>query len=135
MGMVGVSELLAALTKVGGEAEVASRLIVSRGSALVEREAKSNFQGSHPRNSPHVGGVLPNVVSGDLRRSIMSTPVVRTGPFSYAAMVGPTAVYGRRVELGMGGSQGYPFFIPAVQKVKPLLSAMAVSTWRETLRI
>ncbi|WP_161580434.1 HK97 gp10 family phage protein [Subtercola vilae] len=133
--MVGVSELYAAFAKVAADSELASRLIVAKGAAMVEREAKANFQGSHKRDAPHVGGSLPNVVSGDLRRSIISTPVVRTGAFSYSAMVGPTTVYGRRVELGMNGSKGYPYFHPAVQKVKPLLSAMAVSTWRETLRI
>lgn len=135
MGLIGVSELRAALTKITAETELAGRQIVATGTAMVEKEAKGNFSGSHARNMPHEGGDQPNVVSGDLRRSIMTTPIVRLGLASYQASVGPSMIYGRRVELGMNGSRKFPYFEPSVKKVKPLLSDMAAMTWRKALRI
>lgn len=133
MGFVGYNEVQAALDRLAVKADLATRQIVAKAAATVEREAKQNFSGSHKRNEPHSGGSQPNIVSGDLRRSITSTPVARTGVASYTATVGPTAVYGRRVELGWNGSAGYPYFNPAVKSARAKFGALAASIWAATL--
>jgi hypothetical protein len=129
MGFVGYSELQAALLRLEVKVDLVTRQIVAKAAAVVEKEAKSNFEGSHRRGEPHNGGSMPNVVSGDLRRSITATPVARTGLATYAARVGPTAVYGRRVELGWNGSAGYPYFDPAVKSSRAKFGALAASVW------
>ncbi len=134
MPMTGASAVQAALRKVTREADAASRVIVSKSAALVIAESKSNFSGSHAKGQPHVGGDQPNVVSGNLRRSIEASSIVRIGFATYAASVGPTAIYGRRVELGYQGSRGYPYFTPAVEKTRIPISRIAYSTWAEFLK-
>lgn len=133
MGFVGYSEVQAALDRLMVKTDLATRQVVARSAALLEKEAKSNFSGSHKRGEPHVGGTEPNVVSGDLRRSITATPVARTGVASYAATVGPTTVYGRRVELGWNGSAGYPYFTPAVKSARAKFGALAREIWAAVL--
>lgn len=130
---LGVGELEAALTKVAGQAEEASRALVERSAAMVEAAAKANFDGSHARGRPHVGGSKPNVVTGTLRRSIHADPVRRYGLSDYGTVVGPHVIYGRRVELGYNGSTPHPYFAPAVQAVRPRFAELSARTWREFL--
>ncbi|QAY16127.1 hypothetical protein SEA_SONALI_15 [Arthrobacter phage Sonali] len=100
---------------------------VSEASALLIRKAMLNHEGAHRRNEPRVPNAsnFPNIVTGTLRRSIRSSGIARTGPSSFEATVGPTAIYGRRVELGYHGKGSYPFFGPAVKETLPLMSAIA----------
>lgn len=133
MGFVGYNEVQAALDRLAVKVDLATRQIVAKAAAMVEKEAKSNFSGSHKRNESHSGGSEPNVVTGDLRRSITATPVARTGVASYTAAVGPTAAYGRRVELGWNGSAGYPYFNPAVKTSRAKFGALAAATWAAIL--
>jgi hypothetical protein len=131
---VGVDAFLAGLKKVSDQAEKASKTIVSKGGLMVTREAQANFQGSHRQGQPHVGDDKPNIVSGDLRRSIRPDPVVRVGLFEYATTVGPRLLYGRAVELGYMTRRAFPYFMPAATKVQPQLRALAEETWAEFLR-
>jgi hypothetical protein len=139
--VIGLKELLAALDKVIVETDEASRGIVVASAALLEAAAKKNFSGSHARGRPHVGGPLPNVVTGNLRRSLTHDPVTRVGVGAYATRVGPTAAYGRRVELGYPGGAGrgrqatrpFPYLRPAYEQVYPLLTALAAEKWRAAL--
>lgn len=120
----------------------AGRGIVAEGLAVVERAAKGNFEGSHPPGFPHVGGSKPNVVTGNLRRSIRSTPARRAGVASWEGETGPTTVYGRRIELGYpGGGTGpghqrtrpFPYLKPAADDSHKRLQAVAVKRWARAI--
>lgn len=120
----------------------AGRGIVSESLHVVERAAKGNFTGSHPPGFPHVGGSKPNIVTGHLRRSIKTTPVRRTSPVSWEGEVGPTAVYGRRIELGYpGGGTGpghqrtrpFPYLKPAADDSHARLLAVAAKRWAKAV--
>jgi hypothetical protein len=131
---VGEEQLKAAFLKLLKEVDSASRLIVVKGASMVERQAKANVgPESHGKNEPRIGVAHPNVVTGYLRYSIRSDTAQRLGPGFYGIVVAPRAIYARRVELGYSGkkgkSRGYPFFIPAVTKVKPELEKMSQETW------
>jgi HK97 gp10 family phage protein len=140
----GLRSVEAAFTKVSADADTAARSIVAKGAAVVEAAAKANFQGSHKRGEPHVGGSKPNVVTGTLRRSIRTDPIVRYGLGEYGTRVAPSTVYARRVELGYpGGGKGagrghghtnpHPYFTPAVDSTRPQLEALAAAEWRRFL--
>lgn len=124
----GIAELHGALNKAVTGADQLMKEIVAKSGAIVEREAKQNFRGSHKKGAPHVGGDLPNVVTGDLRASIYATEVMRDGPEGWSLTIGPRKVYGRRVELGYNGSRPFPYFDPAVRssmsKIQELNSTM-----------
>ena len=122
-----------AMDRIAEQAAEASKEIVARSAAVVEAAAKANFEGAHKKGQPHVGGDRPNVVTGTLRRSIRSTPIVQVGRGAYSTTVGPSTVYARRVELGYRGSRAYPYFSPAARKVQPQLEAIAAETWRKFL--
>ena len=131
---VGVDAFLAGLKKVSAQADAASKTIVSKGGLLVTREAQANFEGSHKRGEPHVGGAKPNVVTGALRRSIRPDPVRPLGRFEYGTTVGPRLIYGRAVELGYQTRRAFPYFMPAALKAQPQLRELAATTWAEFLR-
>lgn len=133
MPWIGIGEVRAALKKVAAEADVTAREIVSTSASVVQKAAQANFEGSHKKGMPHVGGDKPNVVTGALRRSIRPDPVTRIGLGSYVTLIGPRTVYGRRVELGMNGSRAYPYFHPAVEATRDELSAAAAKIWRTHL--
>ena len=108
--------------------DLAARKSVIETAVDVERRAKANFVGSHRRGQPHVGGNKPNVVSGDLRRSIQIRPPVRTAKGSWKCDVGPNMIYGARVEFGYRGTGGgpgqhttrpFPYMAPAIRAAQP----------------
>ena len=125
----GIREFEAAVAKIAAQADVAAKVAVVKIAAKVEAEAKANFEGSHKKGEAHVGGDKPNVVSGSLRRSIVSTPAERYGMWDYGIEVGPTLIYGRRVEL----EYGYKFMQPAYDKVRPLMVEMLAGEFRKII--
>jgi HK97 gp10 family phage protein len=136
---VGLKDLYAALETAQKDADAASKEIVTQGAALIQKKAQANFEGSHRKGQPHTGGDHPNVVTGYLRRSIRMTPVTSYGAGTWGTTVGPTSVYGRRVELGFRGTDSlgrrynqpaFPYFTPAVEEVTPDLEELAANTWR-----
>jgi hypothetical protein len=71
-----------------------------------------------------------------LRRSITHDPVHSEGPGIWATNVGPTAAYGRRIELGYTGegsgpghqtTRPFPFMAPAVENAQNQLRAIALT--------
>jgi hypothetical protein len=137
VAIIGLREFEAALTRVAGEADAATQRAVARMSSLTEAAAKGNFQGSHTRGEPHVGTSppRPNVVTGNLRRSIKTDPIERRGLGDYSTRVAPRAIYARAVELGRRpGSNAYPYFVPAVDAVRPRFPEITVEEWRKFLR-
>lgn len=127
----GEQEFTSAIDRVISAADAAAREVVQTAAALLTREAQANFSGAHARGKPHVGGSKPNVVSGDLRRSIRPDPVVKRGDGDYATKVAPHMRYGRRVELGFKGSRKFPYFQPAVDKVAGGMQTTAVAVWKK----
>jgi hypothetical protein len=127
---VGLGAFHEAFARMGAGVDVAARRNVTEATAYLIREAQSNFEGSHKKGATHRGGAKPNVVTGNLRRSIIGSGVTHTGMTTYENTVGPTAKYGRRVELGMPGMGGaYPYFGPATAKTRQHLPALATSNW------
>lgn len=120
------ADLVNALQRQVNGLESAVRYAVGQTALAIETQAKNNFQGAHSRvgnswrPSGHIPGSpdYPNVRTGNLRRSINTT--VRDGLGTYSAMVGPSMVYARAVELGNGrGGNGYPYMEPAYRQLKP----------------
>lgn len=129
----GLKALYDSLADMAARADTGAKRIVAEGAVLVINKAQHNFDGSHKKGQPHVGGDKPNVVSGYLRRSIIADPIVKVGIGQYATTVGPTAVYGRRVELGFQGSKAYPYFGPAVREVLPDLVELQQTVFAEVI--
>lgn len=125
---VGMDEVMAQLTGMVTKAQAAARESVAGAAAIVEKKAKGNFQGHHRKGEPHIGGPrsYPNVVSGTLRRSITHTRVREIAFGQFVTTVGPTAKYGRRVEL----EYGYAFFAPAREESLPAIQSWALSRWQ-----
>jgi hypothetical protein len=134
MGSVrGLPELQSAISKIVAAADDVAREIVVASATIIEAAAKRNFQGSHAKGQPHVGGNMPNVVTGTLRRSIHSESVTRIGFGIHGTRMGPSTVYGRRVELGFNGSRGYAYFTPAIRDNKQKIQALARERWAAAL--
>lgn len=117
---------LAALTV---RAETAGRAFVEQGSHIVEEGIKKRAGegGRHAKGTPTTAskGGGPAVVTGTLRRSIIPGPVMQRSRTRYEAEIGPTTVYGRRVELEFG----YPYVGPGFADVHSRLSALAKQLW------
>jgi hypothetical protein len=135
----GIDQAIKQTQAIVAKADAAARTIVTKGSAVVEAETKKNFQGSHAKGQPHVGGSQPNVVSGTARRSITTTRASRTALGIWSATTGPTVVYGRRLELGYpGGGAGrglqmtraFPYFAPGTRTAQQKVDAIAVTAAR-----
>jgi hypothetical protein len=131
---LGAKEAMAALDKIAVQGDLASKTMIASAAALVVKETQAQFQGSHKKGEPHVGGAQPNIVTGMLRRSIIMAPIVQVGASDYQTTVGPSAIYGRRVELGYKGSAAYPFFTPGVQSAQTKFPALQEEIYSKFLR-
>jgi phage gpG-like protein len=138
--ILGVRELMAAFGKAAEAVEVTATQIVKRGQALVEGEAKKQFTGAHARGTPTTSrpGSPPDVVTGTLRRSIVSDSPQRDG-LGVTGRVYPTAVYARIQELGgqtrRGTLPARPYMAPALKSATPRLSAIAAEEWGSALSL
>jgi hypothetical protein len=120
--ILGVPELRAALDAVVERSTLHAREAVAEAAHLVEAQAKMNATGRPG----------PNVQTGYLRRSIVVRGPTNEG-FWWSARIGPTAVYGRRVELGFTGTdslgrtydqKGYPYLGPAYRYIRGFIPAI-----------
>jgi hypothetical protein len=128
--MDGFAQAAGALTRINAGVELAGKRNVDDASAYLIREAMANFEGAHRKGEPHVGGKKPNVVTGNLRRSILANTAERLGPGRYSRDVGPTAIYARAIELGREGHNGaYPYFAPAVIQLRQYMPALVSENW------
>jgi hypothetical protein len=118
-----LAEVLAGLNLTEKKVNDAARYAIGMAAASVERQAKKNANtGTHPRGQGHIPGTGPgpNVVTGNLRRSIFSRSKVGFGN-SYVAEVGASMVYARAVEMGLPEWKSgvkYPYLVPAVESLK-----------------
>ncbi len=113
----GLPQFKAALERMATRASAEARAGVAEAAALLEKTAKENASGAPG----------PEVITGTLRRSIRHTPIEPWGVMGWQTEVGPTAIYGRRVELGFSGpdvlgrvfdQRPRPYFEPAVEHVR-----------------
>ncbi len=100
---------------------------ITAASAAAARKGAMALQAAGMRNSP--------VVRGTLRRS-WRTQIITSGPSVFAARVGPTIIYARRIELGFKGTDSLgrlydqapkPYAKPAFENVIPGIRATAIS--------
>lgn len=130
----GVSELGATLAKKTDAVHAVGRSAVIEVAHLMERVAKEHAGegGRHKLGTPTPAtpGSGPAVITGTLRRSIIVSDVSAYGLFGWTAKIGPTAIYGRRVEL----EYDYPYMTPAYEEVKPMVGAIYARHWGEAWR-
>lgn len=89
--------------------------------------SKEQIQGRRPKGQKAIAGQPPMNRTGNLRRSIRGEKINK-GFGKYEAIVGPTIVYGRAVELGGEFSppswrgttavKGFPYMAPAFKKFR-----------------
>lgn len=95
--------------------------------------SKEEIRGRRPQGQKAIAGQPPMNRSGDLRRSIRGEKF-RQGFASYSAIVGPTIIYGRAVEIGgqwaprswkgTTAMAGFPYMKPAYIKFRVLAPAI-----------
>jgi hypothetical protein len=103
------------------QVDLAARFAIGITGAAVERQGKINANGpAHARGTPRIpGGIGPNTITGNLKRSIFSR--TRIGFGTYIAEVGATMEYARQVEQGGGRWKSgvkYPYIAPAAEKLR-----------------
>ncbi|MBT2537195.1 HK97 gp10 family phage protein [Arthrobacter sp. ISL-69] len=134
MDWTGMDQLQAAFVRAGSQVDAAARANVTQASMILIKDAQGNFEGSHKKGQPHVGGSKPNVVTGNLRRSIMADGITHIAMGSYATTVGPTMRYGRRVELGLAPTGAYPYFGPAAADLRHQMGSIAAANWERHIK-
>lgn len=91
--------------------------------------SKEEIQGRRPKGEKATAGQPPMNRTGNLRRSIRGVKITK-GFAKYEAIVGPTIIYGRAVELGGNfaprswkgttAMRGFPYMAPAFKKFQVL---------------
>ena len=121
---------------------------------LVEKAAKENFQSRKGGRKDPAEPPRPTLRTGNLRNSIHSTTPVRHGFASYSGKVGPTVIYGRRVELGFNGmvsgyttkkgtvvqpymahTREFPYLRPAFEDNRDNIQAIWANNVRKAVRV
>ena len=144
-GVPDVEKALNALTK---RLDLAARNSAYKGAILVRNYAVREFRG---RTSAAPQPTRPTARTGHLRDSIQVRDLQRTGN-GWSAKVGPTQLYGRRVELGFDGevrgytrkdgvsvaahmakSRPFPYMVPGFNASRPELIALYNSEFRKAL--
>jgi len=140
VGTEGLKALQDAFVKVGAQADQAAKATVQEGTKMFLQDSKGGFEFAHKRGEPHVGGAKPNIVTGNLRRSILNTPLEHVGMGEYRDTVSPSAVYARRVETGFEGpdslgrqyhQKAYPYMGPAAEKLQEKLPGIMAANWNK----
>lgn len=134
MAWSGIDQLQAAFVRAGSQVDAAARANVTQASLILIKDAQGNFEGSHKKGQPHVGGSKPNIVTGNLRRSIMADSLIHVAMGEYSTSVAPTAKYGRRVELGLAPTGAYPYFGPAAASLRRQMASIAAANWERHIK-
>ena len=138
----GVREFNAGLTEMVHRQSAATREATARLLHMIEAEAKKNLAtGSHRKGEPTTAapGEPPDLVTGNLRRSVRVTGPDLVGPTAWQGQTGPTAEYGRIQELG--GVTGAwdsvlparPYMQPAWEMVRPRIGPTYRAAWAGAL--
>lgn len=134
-----INEVLRGLEKTNDKIEEAVKYAIGMAGLAVERQAKKNAStGVHPRGQGHIQGTGPgpNVVTGNLRRSIR-TDVKKGYGTSYVAEVSASAIYARAVERGLPewGGVKYPYLEPAATTLRDNGTISRVFTMNLAMKI
>ena len=120
--------------------DVATRVARDEMMLALIQLAKEQIQGKRPkvngRYTKATPGLPPMNRTGDLRRSIMGEKF-RSGFASYSAIVGPTIIYGRRVELGGGNWKAgvrFPYMEPAYAMYRSAVHKQIVDKYFRSIR-
>lgn len=102
--------------------DLSTRMARDEMMAALIQLSKEEIKGRRPEGQKAWTGTPqpPMNRTGDLRRSIKGEKF-RQGFASYTAIVGPTIIYGRRVELGGGNWPAgvrFPYMEPAYEKFR-----------------
>lgn len=89
----------------------------------IEASIKGQIQGAHPKGTKTGAspGGPPQNISGNLRRSVITSHPHSLGPGRAETKVGPTTVYARAIELGhprWKSGVKYPYVKPGAEKVE-----------------
>lgn len=130
-----VHEFLHRMEETVAEVDKATEGFIAEGAHAIEREAKirAGAGGRHKAGTPTPAttGDGPAIITGTLRRSIHVDGPHRLGLGTYEASVGPSVIYGRRVEL----EYNYPYLSPALAQVSDtLLPELARKWWGSAWR-
>ena len=117
--------VMKSITKAQEKLDIGARLardeMMARLIQLSQREIKGDRKNV---GYPATPGKPPMNVTGNLRRSIRGQKI-RTGFASYSAIVGPTIIYGRSVEMGnpynpptWQNGQRFPYMKTAFEKYR-----------------
>jgi phage gpG-like protein len=114
-------------TKETKSLDIKARLMRDEMMAALIQLSKEQIKGKRPkvngRYTKAVSGLPPMNRTGDLRRSITGEKF-NVGFANYSAIVGPTIVYGRRVELGGGNWRPgtmFPYMAPAYAQFRTMV--------------
>jgi hypothetical protein len=132
----GTAEFDAALAATVERVNAAAVRIVRRGETVLEEVTKSAFSQQHRRGTqtPSAPGSPPAVVTGALRRSVVSDAVRFVGTAA-TGQVYPSVVYGRIQELGGRGLPPRPFLAPSIAATEPRYAVIASEEWALALRV
>lgn len=108
--------------KLSSSIDVSTRMARDEMMAALIQLSKEQIKGRRPEGQVAWTGspTPPMNRTGDLRRSIRGEKF-RVGFANYTAIVGPTIIYGRRVELGGGNWQPgvrFPYMEPAYKQFR-----------------
>lgn len=126
----GVEPFKAAIDALVKAADDGSRRAVNNAALKLSSRTKAKLTtSSHKKGTPTLSspGEPPSLVTGQLRRSVKTTPAVRIGAGTWQASVGPTAVYARIQELGGVAGRGHASRLPARPYLQPSLREMISS--------
>jgi hypothetical protein len=122
-----------ALEKAGANMDEGARKARDEMMLALIQLSKEEIKGRRPEGQKAISGIPPMNRTGNLRRSIRGEKF-RQGFASYSAIVGPTIVYGRAVEIGgqwaprswkgTSAMAGFPYMKPAYVKFRVLAPAI-----------
>ena len=128
-----INEVMRAVDKATSKLDTGAREARDEMMTTLIQLAKEEIQGERPKGQKATPGQPPMNRTGNLRRSIRGEKY-RQGFATYSAVVGPTIVYGRSVEMGgkyapatWSGetkSKAFPYMQPAFKKFQKVAYAI-----------
>ena len=128
-----INEVMRAVNKATSKLDTGAREARDEMMTTLIQLAKEEIKGERPKGQRATPGQPPMNRTGNLRRSIRGEKY-RQGFATYSAVVGPTIVYGRSVEMGgkyaprtWSGetkSKAFPYMQPAFKKFQTVAYAI-----------
>jgi len=128
-----INQVMKAVTKYTDKIDIGVRAARDEMAMKMVQLSKEEIKGKRNPGEKAIPGEPPMNRTGNLRRSIKAEKV-RSGFASYSAIVGPTIIYGRSVEVagkyapptwsGDTRAKGFPYMEPAYKKFKQVAYAI-----------